>query len=164
MLKCAELGRKVSTRERKRGTVSAFVFLYREQQWTWDGRMLIKSQQDYTGWRKVILLKELRMAARQLKRNVCFSISKVFIILKGSPHTQLVRMSIGAATMENSLGVPQKIRARTTIWSPLPLLGIYPKNQKHEFRKVYACLHSLQPYVQWPRHENNLSAHQELGR
>ena len=36
---------------------------------------------------------------------------------KGNPCTLLVRMWIGAVTKENSMGFPQKIKNRTTIWS-----------------------------------------------
>ena len=36
---------------------------------------------------------------------------------KGNPHTLLVRLQIGAATVENSMEIPQKIKNRTTTWS-----------------------------------------------
>ena len=37
----------------------------------------------------------------------------------------------GAATVENSMEVPQKIKNRITIYDPIiPLLVIYPKNIK----------------------------------
>ena len=36
---------------------------------------------------------------------------------KMKPHSLLVRMEIGAATMENSMEIPQKIKNRTIIWS-----------------------------------------------
>ena len=34
---------------------------------------------------------------------------------KGNPHTLLVVMYIGAASMENNMEIPQKIKNRTTI-------------------------------------------------
>ena len=52
--------------------------------------------------------------------------------LKGNPCALLVRMQIGAATMENSMLVPQKIKSRTTIQSAIPHLGIFSEQkQKH---------------------------------
>ena len=38
-------------------------------------------------------------------------------VRKGNPWTLLVGMKIGAATMENSMEVPQKTKNRTAIWS-----------------------------------------------
>lgn len=46
---------------------------------------------------------------------------------KGKPFMLLGGMSTGVATMENSLGVPQKTKNRTTIGPSNPLLGIYLK-------------------------------------
>ena len=39
-------------------------------------------------------------------------------------------MSMGKATVENSIEVPQKIKNWITIWFSKPLLGIYPKELK----------------------------------
>ena len=49
-------------------------------------------------------------------------------------------MQIGAATVENSMEVPQKIKNRITIWSRNLLLGIYPKNVK-------TLIQNMHPYV-----------------
>ena len=49
---------------------------------------------------------------------------------KGNPPTLLVGMSLGAATVENSMKFLQKIKNRTTISPAIPLLGIYPKKTK----------------------------------
>ena len=38
----------------------------------------------------------------------------------------LVGMQTGAATLENSMEVPQKIKNRTTLRPAIALLGIYP--------------------------------------
>ena len=45
---------------------------------------------------------------------------------KGNLCALLVRVQIGAATIENIMEVPQKTKNRTTIWPEIPLLGIYP--------------------------------------
>ena len=53
---------------------------------------------------------------------------------KGNPPTLLVGMYIGAATMENSMEVPQKTKNTELSYDPaIPLLGIYPENI---FKKV----------------------------
>ena len=74
------------------------------------------------------------MDAKQLKRSVSFSISEIFMILKGSPHTQLVTMLIGAATMEDSLGVPQKLRLELP-YDPSSTSGYLPKELKPLIQK-----------------------------
>ena len=45
-------------------------------------------------------------------------------------HTLLVGVQTGAATMENTMGIPLKIKDRTPYDPAIPLLGIYPKNLK----------------------------------
>ena len=40
----------------------------------------------------------------------------------------LVGMQTGAATLENSMEVPQKIKNRTTLDPAIALLGIYPQD------------------------------------
>ena len=42
----------------------------------------------------------------------------------------LVGMQTGAATLENSMEVPQKVKNRTTHDPAIALLGIYPKDTK----------------------------------
>ena len=43
----------------------------------------------------------------------------------------------------------------------IPLLGLYLKTTKTIFEKIHAPQHSLQHYVQQPRHGSNLSAHEQ---
>ena len=45
---------------------------------------------------------------------------------KGNPLTLLVGMQTGAATMENSMQMPQKIKTRDSCDPAIPLLGVYP--------------------------------------
>ena len=47
-----------------------------------------------------------------------------------NPCAQLVGMQTGAATVENSMEVPQKVKSRTIYDPVIALLGIYPKNMK----------------------------------
>ena len=44
-------------------------------------------------------------------------------------------MQAGAATLENSMGVPQKIKNRTTLRPAIALLGIYPRDTGVLFRR-----------------------------
>ena len=46
---------------------------------------------------------------------------------EGNPHTLLVGMQTGAATMENSMEIPQKTKNRTTIWLNYLTTGYLPK-------------------------------------
>ena len=45
----------------------------------------------------------------------------------GNPFALLVVMQTGAATLENSVVVPQKIKNRPTLYPAVALLGIYPR-------------------------------------
>ena len=48
---------------------------------------------------------------------------------KGNPSALLVGMQTGEATVENSMEFPQKTKNGTALrLSPIPLLGLYPKN------------------------------------
>ena len=47
---------------------------------------------------------------------------------KGNPFALLVGMQTGAATLENSVEVPQKIKNRTTIRPSNSMLRIYPSD------------------------------------
>ena len=47
----------------------------------------------------------------------------------------LVRMQTGAATLENSMKVPQKIKNRTILQPSIALLGIYPKDTEVLIRR-----------------------------
>ena len=46
----------------------------------------------------------------------------------GNPHALLVGMQIGAATLENSMEVPQKIKKDLPYDPAIALLGIYPRD------------------------------------
>ena len=61
---------------------------------------------------------------------------------KGKALILFVGMQTGAATVENSMEVPQKIKDRTTYNPPIALLGIYPKDTKYWFKGAHApqCL------------------------
>ena len=45
---------------------------------------------------------------------------------KGNPPALLVGMEVGAATMENSMEFPQKLKIELPYDPAIPLLGIYP--------------------------------------
>ena len=47
---------------------------------------------------------------------------------KEKPFALLMSMQTGAATLENSMEVPQKIKNRTTLQPRIALLGIYPRD------------------------------------
>ena len=49
---------------------------------------------------------------------------------KEEPHALLVRMQIGAATVESSMKLPQTIKMDPPFNPAIPLLGIYPKEPK----------------------------------
>ena len=49
---------------------------------------------------------------------------------KRNPHALLVGMQTGAATMKNSMDVPQKVKNRTIFDPTIALLGTNPKNTK----------------------------------
>ena len=44
-------------------------------------------------------------------------------------------MQTGAATVENSMGFPQKTENGTAFDPPIPLLGLYPKNPETPIQK-----------------------------
>ena len=46
---------------------------------------------------------------------------------KGNPSTLLVGMQTGAATVENSMEFPQKLKMELPFDPAIPLLGVYPK-------------------------------------
>ena len=47
----------------------------------------------------------------------------------------LMGTQTGAATLENSMEVPQKIKNSTTLWPAIALLGIYPRDTGVLFRR-----------------------------
>ena len=54
---------------------------------------------------------------------------------KGSPFALLVGMQIGAATVESSMEIPQKLKMDLSFDPVIPLLGIYLKEPKSGIRK-----------------------------
>ena len=61
----------------------------------------------------------------------------------------LVGMQVGAATMENSMEVPQKTKNRTTIWSRNSTPGcIYAENENINLQRLSAPQGSKQHYFQ----------------
>ena len=50
------------------------------------------------------------------------------IVKKGEPSCTVVKMHIGAATVESSMELPQKIKNGTAFWLTGPTSWIYPKN------------------------------------
>ena len=54
---------------------------------------------------------------------------------KENPSALLVGMRIGAATVENSMEVHQKLNVELPYDSAIPLLGIYPKKHRTIFQK-----------------------------
>ena len=54
---------------------------------------------------------------------------------KGNPSTLLVRMQTGAATVENSMEFPQKLKMELSLDPAIPLLGLYPKNPETLIQK-----------------------------
>ena len=61
---------------------------------------------------------------------------------KGNPGTLLVGMEIGAATMGNSLDVPQKLKNSTSVWSSYSTFGYLSKKYEESNLNRY-----IQPYV-----------------
>ena len=49
---------------------------------------------------------------------------------KGNPSALLVGMQTGAATVENSMEFPQKLKMELPFDPAIPLWGLYPKNPK----------------------------------
>ena len=61
---------------------------------------------------------------------------------KGNPQTLFVGMWIGAATMENSMEIPQKIKNGTSIWSSYFTSGYLFEEYENINSKRY-----MHPYV-----------------
>ena len=57
-------------------------------------------------------------------------------------------MQTGAATVENRMESPQKVKYRDTLHPVITLLTFYLKNTKHEFESTYAPLCFLWHYLQ----------------
>ena len=54
---------------------------------------------------------------------------------KGNPRALLVGMQTGAATVENSMELPQKTKNGTALDPAISLLGLYPKNPETPIQK-----------------------------
>ena len=54
---------------------------------------------------------------------------------KGNPSALLVGMQTGAATVENSMEFPQKLKMELPFDLAIPLLGIYPKSPETPIQK-----------------------------
>jgi len=61
---------------------------------------------------------------------------------KGNPHALLVGMQAGAATVENSMEIPQKVKNRATLRSSYLTTRYLPKEYKNTNSKGYT-----HPYV-----------------
>ena len=86
---------------------------------------------------------------------------------KWNPPTLLVGMQVAAATMKNSIEVPQKTKNRITIWSsnltPEHISGqnYNPKRYMHSY--VHSnTIHNSQRQRQYPRHGYNLNIHRQM--
>ena len=78
---------------------------------------------------------------------------------KGKTCTLLVGMQIGAATMENSVEVPQKTKDRVTIWSSNYTAGYTFKGNKninseiymhHSFHRSLFTIANIRKQTKWP--------------
>ena len=54
---------------------------------------------------------------------------------KGNPSALLVGMQTGAATVENSMEFPQKLKMKLSFDQGIPLLALYPKNPETPIQK-----------------------------
>jgi len=51
----------------------------------------------------------------------------------------LLGMQTGAATVKNSIEVPQKIKNRITMWSSCSTVGYLSEKQNHYLEKIPLC-------------------------
>ena len=66
---------------------------------------------------------------------------------KGNPSTLLVGMQTSAATVENYIKYPQKLKMQLPFDLALPLLRLYPKNPETPVQKnLYPNVHSSTIY------------------
>ena len=54
---------------------------------------------------------------------------------KGNPSALLVGMQTGAATVENSMEFPRKLKMELPFYPVITLLGLYPKNPETPIKK-----------------------------
>ena len=66
---------------------------------------------------------------------------------KGNPSALLVGMQTGAATVGNSMALPQKLKMGLPSGPAIPLLRIYPNTPQKTIRKNIYTLCSLQRYL-----------------
>ena len=57
---------------------------------------------------------------------------------KGNSSALLVGMQTGAATVENSMELPKKLKMELPFDPAIPLLGLYSKNPESPIQKTYA--------------------------
>ena len=62
---------------------------------------------------------------------------------KGNPSAELVGMQTGAATVENSMEFPKKIKMELHYDPEIPLLGLYPKNPETPIQKKLSTSMSI---------------------
>ena len=65
----------------------------------------------------------VRMPINQINKRVLARLWR-----KGNPSALLAGMQTGAATVENSMEFPRKIKVELPFDLAIPLLGLYPKN------------------------------------
>ena len=81
---------------------------------------------------------------------------------KGNHFALLVGMQTGAATVESSMEIPQKLEMDLPFDPAIPLLGIFPKKSKANLKECKPPLCSLQHYLQSPRYGSSPGVHQEM--
>ena len=79
---------------------------------------------------------------------------------KGNPSALLVGMQTGAATVENSMKFPQKLKMELPFDPAIPLLGLYPKNPETPIQKNLCTPMFIAAQFTKPSAGSNLSAHQ----
>jgi len=76
------------------------------------------------------------------------------------PYVLIVGMENGAATLENSLSVPEKVKHKKFLYDPaFPLLGIYLKELKIVLKYMYIYILIGTLFI-IPKGRNNPNVHQ----
>ena len=73
---------------------------------------------------------------------------------KGLLKKKKKKSATGAAAVENTLAVPQKLDTEPPCDPPIPLLRVHPKELKAEPKPVFAHACSQQHYSEQPKHGN----------
>ena len=82
--------------------------------------------------------------------------------IKGNSSALLVGMQIDAATMENSVKIPQKIKNRTIIWSSNPTSKyIFKIIESRTWRNICMPVFIMH-YSQWPRDGSSPNVHWQM--